>query len=164
MADQPTDTLATLQDLLAAAARIASELSQDTLLPRLIDVFARMPTEDRETIVQILEREVDLRNLAKDAASTALGGPHAARVNPNARLYLRTADSEPPPYVKPEELVHAVIRAARVVHRAAGHGRDFRALWGPSIVDGLKRLDAEELGSLRKYHRTMLDLVDEAES
>jgi hypothetical protein len=163
-ADQPTDTLSTLQDLLAAAARIASDLSQDTLLPRLIDVFARMPAEDRETIVQILEREVDLRNLAKDAASTALGGPHAARVNPNARLYLRTADGEPPPYVKPEELVHAVIRAARVVHRAAGRGRDFRALWGPSIVDGLTRLDADERDSLRKYHRTMLELLDEAGS
>jgi hypothetical protein len=62
---QPTDTLATLQDLLAAAARIANDLSQETLLPRLLDVFARMPAEDRETIVQILEREVDLRNLAK---------------------------------------------------------------------------------------------------
>ena len=44
MADQPTDTLSTLQALLAAAARIASDLSQDTLLPRLFDVFARMPS------------------------------------------------------------------------------------------------------------------------
>jgi len=163
MADSSTNTLATLQDILAAAARIAQDLSQDTLLPRLLDVFTRMPAEDRVTILDILEREVDLRNLAKDAASTALGGPRAARVNPNARLYLRTADGEPPPYVKPEELVQAVIRAARVVHRAAGRGRDFRALWGPSIVDGLTRLDPEERESLRNYHRTMLELLDESE-
>jgi hypothetical protein len=163
MADRSTDTLATLQDVLAAAARIATDLSEDALLPRLLDVFARTPAQDREAIVDILEREIDLRNLGKDAAATALGGPHAARVNPNARLYLRTADSEPPPYVQPQELVQAVIRAARVVHRAAGRGRDFRALWGPSIVDGLQRLDAEERESLRSYHRTMLELLDDAD-
>ena len=163
MPDRSTDTLGTLQDVLAAAARIAQDLSKDALLPRILDVFTRMPAEDRNTIIQILEREVDLRNLGKDAATNALGGPHAARVNPNARLYLRTADGEPPPYVKPEELVQAVIRAARVVHRAAGRGRDFRALWGPSIADGLMRLDPEERESLRNYHRTMLELLDESE-
>jgi hypothetical protein len=163
MPDRSTDTLATLQDVLAAAARIASDLSQDALLPRLLDVFARTPAEDREAIVNILEREVDLRNLGRDASTSALGGPHAARVNPNARLYLRTADNEPPPYVQPQELVQAVIRAARVVHRAAGRGRDFRALWGPSIVDGLLRLDGEERDSLRSYHRTMLELLDDAD-
>ena len=37
-----------------------------------------------------------------------------------------------------------------------------RALWGPAIVAGLTRLDPDERDSLRKYHRTMLELLETA--
>src|SRR5688572_10295493 len=97
MPERPTDTLSTLQDVLAAATRIAQDLSGDRLFPRLVDVFARMPAQDRETILMVLEREVDQRMLTKEAPTAALSGLNVTKPNPNARLYLRLADNEPPP-------------------------------------------------------------------
>jgi hypothetical protein len=164
MADSPTDTLSTLQDVLATATQITRQLSRDALVPRLLDLFARMPVEDRETIITVLEREVDNRNMYKHAPCGMLSGLNVTKPNPNARLYLRVTDSETPPYVSPEEIVQAVIRAARVVHRAAERGLDLETTWGPAIVDGLRRVGASERETLRSYHRTILRLLDESES
>jgi hypothetical protein len=50
MSERATIRSSTLQDMLAAATRIAQNLTGDRLAPRL-DVFARMPVEDRETIL-----------------------------------------------------------------------------------------------------------------
>jgi hypothetical protein len=163
MPDRPTDTLSTLQDVLAAATRIAQDLSGDRLLPRLLDVFARMPEEDRETILNVLEREVDHRLLTKEAPTAALSGLNITKPNPNARLYLRLADNEPPPYVSSEEVAQSILRASRVVHRARERGHDLRTTWGPTIVEALRRVGEEERETLRGYHRTILELLEEAE-
>jgi hypothetical protein len=163
MAARPTDTLSTLQHVLASAARIAQDLTNDPLLPRLLDIFARMPAEDREILANVLEREVDLRNLSKEAPSGPLSGLNVTKPNPNARLYFRVADRDPPPFVTPEEIVQAVIRAARVIHRAAGRRSDLSQVWEPAMIEGLRRVPPAERDVLRWYHRTILQLIDESE-
>jgi hypothetical protein len=163
MPERPTDTLSTLQDVLAAATRIAQDLSGDRLFPRLVDVFARMPAQDRETILMVLEREVDQRLLTKEAPTAALSGLNITKPNPNARLYLRLADNEPPPYVSPEEVAQAIIRASRVVARAGERGHDLKATWGVTIIEALRRVGPEERELLRAYLTTILALLDEAE-
>jgi hypothetical protein len=161
--DRPTDTLWTLQHVLASAARIAQDLTGDPMLTRLLEVFGRTPTEDRETIVNVLEREVDLRNLTLESPSGPLSGVQVTKPNPNARLYFRVADNEPVPFVAPEEIVQAVIRAARVIHRAAQRGVDLQQVWKGPMLDGLRRVPAEERDTLRWYHRSVLELLDEVE-
>lgn len=163
MADRPTDTLSTLQHVLATAVHIARDLADDEMLPRLLDVFGRMPVEDRATIVAVLEREVDNRNLCKEAPSTGLSGLNVTKPNPNARLYFRVTDSESPAYASPEEIVQAIMRAARVVHRATERGIDLETAWGPAIVEGLRRVGPSEREALRSYHHTILALLDESE-
>jgi hypothetical protein len=163
MADRPTDTIATLQNVLASAARIAQDLAGDPLVPRLLDIFARMPVEDRDVIVNVLDREVDLRSMTKAAPNGSLSGLNVTKPNPNARLYFRLTDSDALPHVAPEEVVQAVIRAARVVHRAAQRGTDLHQRWGAPIVEGLRRIAPDERATLRQYHHTLLALLEEAE-
>ena len=159
----PVDTLSTLQHVLASAARIAQDLLHDTLLPRVLALFTRMPPDDRETIVSVLEREVDLRLMSVEGHGT-LSGHRVTRPNPNARIYLRVNETEPAPYFAAEEIVQAVIRAARVMHRSVLSGAaDMRDVWGPGIVAGLRALDPAERASLRWFHQTILDFIDEAE-
>jgi len=163
MADRPPDTLSTLQNVLASAARLARDIAADPLVSRLLDIVNRMPPEDREVVVNVLEREVDLRNLSKEAPSGSLSGLNVTKPNPNARLYFRVADSEPAPYVVPEEIVQAVIRAARVLRRASGRGSDLASVWEPAMVEGLRRIEAEDRQMLRWYHTRILQILDEAE-
>ncbi len=163
MAAGPNDPLTTLQHVLASAAQIARDLAGDVLLPRLLDAFARMPADDREGIINVLEREVDLVNLSKSAPSGSLSGIQLTKLNPNARLYLRITDSDPAPYIAPEELVQAVIRAARLMHRAIGRRPDQVESWETAIVQGLVMIEPEERETLRWYHRRILELLDAAD-
>jgi hypothetical protein len=163
MAHGPADPLATLQNVLASAAQIAQDLASDAIMPRVLDVFARMPSEDRETIVAVLEREVDLRNLGRAAPSPPLSGVSLTRPNPNARIYLRVTDSEPPPYVTPEEIAQAVMRAARVMHRALSRNPRLADDWEPAMVRALALIEPAERESVRWYHRRILALLDAAE-
>jgi hypothetical protein len=158
-----TDPLTTLQHVLASAAQIAHDLAGDALLPRLLDAFARTPAEDREGIVNVLEREIDLVNLSRGAPSGTLSGVQLTKLNPNARLYMRITDSDPVPYIAPEELVQAVIRAARLMNRAIGRRPDQVETWEAAMVHGLGLVEPEERDTLRWYHRRILELLDAAE-
>src|SRR5262249_11940679 len=84
-------------------------------------------------------------------------------LNPNARLYLRVTDSEPAPYIAPEELVNAVMRAARLMHRAVERRGDLADVWEAAIVQGMAHVEPDERETLRWYHRRVLDLIDQAE-
>lgn len=163
MPDRPPDTLSTLQHVLASAARLAQDIAAEPFMARLLDIVGRIPPEDRETIANILEREIDLRNLSKEAPSGSFSGLNVTKPNPNARLYFRVSDSEPAPYVVPEEIVQAVIRAARVVRRASERGSDLASVWEPAMVEGLRRLAADDRAMLRWYHQRILQILDEAE-
>lgn len=159
--DRPLDTLTTLQNVVASAARLAHDLLRDPLLPRLLDVFGRMPAEDRETVLAVLDREVDLRNLARENPGGVLAGTHVIRPNPNARLYLRMVDNDPPTSSSAEAVMRGTIHATRVIHQAFEGSDDVRRTWEPAIREGLRRLDPAERAALRQAHQRMLDLVDE---
>jgi hypothetical protein len=163
MADRPMDPLVTLQHVLASAAKLAQELVGDHLMARFLDIFGRIPVEDRETIVNVIEREVDLRNLSRSAPSGPLSGVTVTRPNPNARLYLRVTDNEPAPYVAPVEIVQAVIRAARIMHRAVARGADLSQIWEPAMIEGLTLISPEERETIRWYHRAVLEVLDRVE-
>jgi hypothetical protein len=162
MPEGTTDPLATLQHVLASAAQIAQDLAGDAMMPRLLDVFARMPPEDRETILFVLEREVDLRNIGRDVPSGS-GVVNLTKPNPNARLYLRVTDNEPPPFVSPEEIVQAVMRAARIMQRALVHRPDVAEMWEPAMIRALGSIEPAERDAVRWYHRRILELLDASE-
>jgi hypothetical protein len=157
------DPLGTLRHVLASAAKIAQELAGEPLLSRLLDVFSRMPVEDREVVIKVLEREVDLRNLTRESPSGPLSGLSVTKPNPNSRLYLRVTDNDPVPYVRPDEIVHSIMRVAGIMHRAVARGTDLTAVWEPAMVSGLRLIGAKERETLRWYHRKMLELMDHAE-
>jgi hypothetical protein len=159
----PTGPLGTLRYVVASAARLANDLTADPLLGRLVDVFGRMPLEDREAVVNVVEREVELRNMSIESREGPLGGIHPTKVNPNARLYFRVSESEPPPFVPPEEIAQAMIRAAKVMRRAFQRRSDLAAVWEPAVLEGLRRIEPEERETLRWMQRRLLELVDEAE-
>src|SRR5882724_1200848 len=106
--------LETLSALLRAASAIVDQVSifSDALLERMARLFSRMPPEDREPILAILEREVQQRLLARSPAG-ADGDFALGRPNPNARLYTRV--SGPRPVHETRELMSAGVRAARMM-------------------------------------------------
>ena len=158
------DVLATLQTVLASAADLANDLTTDPLAARLLTALARMPVDDRETIVSVIEREVEIRQMSLDG-SGALSGHRITKANPNARLYLRVEDGEGPSRVVPDEILRALIRTSRVLHRLFQHDGHAKVqdVWRPVIVRGMRALSVEELESLRWYHRKILEFADEAD-
>lgn len=96
MGDDPkfidgTETLEQLQVTLGAALNLATGLSGDALLQRLLSVFRSMPAEDRPVIIGVLEREV-LGRLMSRGTERPIG--QSTHPNPNARLYIRAHDSD----------------------------------------------------------------------
>src|SRR5262245_42776307 len=104
--DGLAEAIATLGAMLESASTIANDLAAGGLFDRLQQVFTRMPAEDREAILRVLEREVELRCFSRGTGDTATG--YETRPNPNARLYLRVlTDQEPPQVLDRDELVVA---------------------------------------------------------
>lgn len=107
-----TDALEQLQVTLAAALNLATELTKDALLQRLLSVYRAMPADDRPVIVSVLEREVLGRHLSRGTEGPVGGSTH---VNPNARLYVRALDSDfDRRAVDLESMVVADVRALRI--------------------------------------------------
>jgi hypothetical protein len=159
----PIGPLGTLRYVVASAARLANDLAADPLFGRLVDVFTRIPMEDRETILNVIEREVDLRNMSIEGHEGPLAGINPTKLNPNARLYFRVSEGDPPAFVPPEEIAQAMIRAARVMHRAFQRRDDLATVWEPAALEGLRRLEPAERETLRRLQRRLLELVDEAD-
>lgn len=104
----PLDTLGTLID---AANGVLADLSAHSYLPRLLQLFRRLPAQDRDAILAVLEREVEARRLSVEAADGRIGEP-----NPLASLYVRVFDSERPlPVVSREEMVQSTIQATALM-------------------------------------------------
>ena len=117
------ETFAALDTLLESATTFADDLATDHLFDRLQRAFCQMPPGDRETILQVLEREVECRCLTRGTGDLATG--YDTRPNPNARLYLRVlTDERTPPLMDHDELVVANYRGLRVLRYVLGplHG------------------------------------------
>ena len=152
MAGSPPDRFEVLRSLMDAAARIAREFIEDPLLERLLAVFGRMPEQDREAIVGVLEHEVEERLLARDV------GDSLARVelrpNPKAQLYFRVIGPEP----KNEIELFTFVRAMQTVQRAIG---SFDARWRSAILEALRQMEPADRARIDAFNREVRLLLDE---
>ena len=92
----PVSKLETLRALLETAWRLAEEMASgaDPLYERWRRTYRRMPADDRETVVGVVEREVEMRNIARRSRDS-VSGFEVSRPNPNARLYVRAFGETP---------------------------------------------------------------------
>jgi hypothetical protein len=132
------EALAHLQKALEAAVGLAQELADDPLLGRMIAVFRSMPSEDRPTILAILEREVAGRLLSR-ATEKPLG--QATHLNPNARLYVRSHSSKlDRRHFDRDEMVLADIRAMRIAPMIR-YVPDIYSVWKEALREALDHVE-----------------------
>ena len=150
------ETVAALDTLLESATTFADDLATDHLFDRLQRAFCQMPPGDRETILQVLEREVECRCLTRGTGDLATG--YDTRPNPNARLYLRVlTDERTPPLMDHDELVVANYRGLRVLRYVLGplHG-----VWSEAMADAASLLEPDERAAVRRVLSETLAFVD----
>ena len=152
--------LETLSALLRAASAIVEQVSilSDALLERMARLFSRMPPEDREPILAILEREVEQRLLARSPAGPD-GDFAPGRPNPNARLYTRI--SGPRPVHETRELMPGGVRAARMMLLERAR---LDKEWEPATLEAFRVLPADERAAIMQHNREMLALLQRIET
>jgi hypothetical protein len=88
--EKPFDAL---QTLLATARDLAKVLSDDPQLERLVRTFRLFPEDDREAILQVLEKDAAWRNIVeKTDDATGI----TVRPNKHASLYVHILDQAAP--------------------------------------------------------------------
>ena len=157
-----------LRETLRAALNLLRKVTRDPLLLRLLDVYSRTPAEDREVLVGVLEREVGLRTMSTANAHATNGGTNlgisVARLNPNARLYVRVLQPSPTArYVSRAEMMQATLRVARATYLTLST-TEHESDWQFGVRDGLARLSPHELAAVDWVNRHMRELIDEATS
>jgi hypothetical protein len=153
------DQLEALRAILDTAARVLQQLAADPVLRRLLTAFERMPAEDREPIVEVIEREVEMRLLGSSQGDVLTGRDLVP--NPNARLYLRVVEGRmPPPTVNREEIMRASLRVGRMIRLADGmRARE----WERTVLEAIRTMDSEDRAALREHYRLMLGLLEHDE-
>ncbi|HEV7730833.1 MAG TPA: hypothetical protein VGR62_01665 [Candidatus Binatia bacterium] len=160
-AGDPVRGLDALRTMLDSAGQLVTTLLHDPFLPRLIAAFQTIPTEDRETILGIIERDVAMRRADTDG-SGRLMGMHNVRPNPNARLYVRVVepDTGDTPYLAVEELVLAITRAARVTHRVMLTTSGDSKKWRDTVMTTFQAMPPDELAAVAWCMRAALAVVE----
>ncbi len=147
----PLDTLATLLD---AATGVLEDLSVQAYLPRLLQFFRRLPPQDREPLLAVLEREIEARRLSVEAADGRVGEP-----NPLASLYVRVIDSERPlPVVSRDEMVWSTIKATALM---ATFPDVLLREMEVAMSEAVDLLTPEEAAALLSVHEDILALASE---
>jgi hypothetical protein len=156
----PANKLTTLAALLLTASSLVEDLTNlsDPLLGRLARVFARMPAEDREPILTVLEREIEMRLLTRSGDPT-LTGYELIRPNPAARLYVRSFGSEAP-YLDRDLIMRAALRVARMILLAPASELPE---WEAATVEAFRSLSPMERAAISRHHREMLALLERTE-
>ena len=149
-----THQLSALRGLLSAAVDLAGEIA-DPLLDRLVAVFRKLPEEDREVIVGILEREAESRQVGDATAGTT---GLMLRPNPGARLYVRVI--APEPVTEQDKIIVASARAIRMLHKVIEPIHD---RWRMAMLETFRGLEPEERAAVVRFNRDMLAMVEEVE-
>lgn len=152
---EPGDRQAVLRSLLDAAVKVVGDLAADPLLGRMVTVFARMPPADRETILGILEREVDARLLTEATRQTMSG--IGLVPNPSARIYTRVIERDQEAPLNRDETVFASVRAMRMFSRSVGPAAE---VWEANMLAALRELDVEELDTIGRFVELLLAQVE----
>jgi hypothetical protein len=145
--------LDTLKGLLATALDLARNLAGDPLARRLLEVFNRFPADDREFVLGVLEREADSR-LIGDHSSPSTG--LSLRPNPNARLYVRVIEPEPP--AEEDKIILASTRAIRMLHKVL---EPMHERWHLAMRESLRHLTAEERAGAVRFCRDLLAMLED---
>jgi hypothetical protein len=153
----PSDTLTTLRTLLDSASRLVADLAHDPQGARLVHLFSRLPLEDRPTLLRILEREVGVRVATGEGASTFTG--IGARMNPNARLYVRSLDKSLPPAsaLEHDELVFTTVRATRIMRLMLR--REIHERWRAAQIEAFELLEPAERAEFVTAVREVLEMA-----
>jgi hypothetical protein len=146
--------LTALRGLLGAALELATKMA-DPLLERLVTAFRRLPEEDREIVVGIIEREAESRQMG-DATAGATG--MALRPNPGARLYVRVI--APEPTVEQDKIIIASARAIRMLNKVIG---PIQERWRMAMLETFRGLAPEERAAVVRFNRDMLAMIEEVE-
>jgi hypothetical protein len=154
-----------LRTMLDTAGRLVATLARDPTLSRLLAAYQGIPVAERAAIVQIIERDVALRRADSDGSGELLG-MHNVRPNPNARLYVRVMESDAGdvPFLGFEELITAVTRAARVMHRVMISTPTANETWKDKVLATFEKLPPEEVEAIAWCLRHGLDLIDKLEA
>jgi hypothetical protein len=157
-------TLEALRTIIGSASALAEALLDHPLLARLVAVFDGMPEDDRETIVGVLEREVEMRRLL-GARPGPFSGVQAVRANPHARLYLRLIESgedDESADMTWDQIAAATTRSALTMARALGTDTSTHADWRRALLAGFAHVGDRDLDALDWSARTTLELTAEA--
>jgi hypothetical protein len=154
------DKLETLLATLRTATMLAADVVRDPLLRRLISTFHAMPDRDRETIVGVVEREVQARLLSQ--ATERVTG-QGARANPNARLYVRTHQSEAQRSdFERDEMMLATLRALKVIPLLTIP--EIHAEWRDATREALDQVEPETIAMMERLVVELLEIVRSARS
>ena len=153
-------TLQELTDVIDRAARLADALANDPVLQRLIEAFRLMPLEDRATVVNAIEREVQARRLSR-AMQDATG--QSMHPNPHARLYLRSHEkAKARNLLERDELMLAMLSGMRVSPILLVP--DIHASWLDGTREALEHVDASTRVAVGQLLREVLTLIEETAS
>ncbi len=154
-----------LRTMLDTAGRLVAGLVRDPTLSRLLAAYQGIPAAEREAIVDIIERDVAMRRADTDGSGSLIG-MHNVRPNPNARLYVRVveSDSGDVPFLGFEELIVAVTRAARVMHRVMLTTPTADATWKEKVLTTFEALPPEELEAIAWCLRQAIGLIETIEA
>ena len=150
-------TLQDLADVIDAAVRLADAMASDPMLQRLLEAFRLMPLEDRATILNAIEREVQARRLS-NATQDATG--QSMHPNPHARLYLRSHERVAPRnMLERDELMFAMLSGMRVTPILLTP--DIHKSWADGTREAMEHLDDTARAAVEQLLREALVLLDE---
>ena len=89
--DREQTPLEALCALLAKARDFTATFTDDPLVERILNAFARLPEPDRETVVGVIERDATWCRIAEQTADTT---GITVRPNPQASLYIHVLGAQ----------------------------------------------------------------------
>jgi len=156
--DARTTQLDALQAILVTAHGLATELTADPLLERLLHVFAKLPEPDREPILKIVERDATwCRIVEQTATETGV----SVRPNPHASLYLHIfSHAEPPSEPLRRDMdvirfgIETLVRLLPLFFQEGVH-----AQWSAAARELADDIDDDLRGYVRRLAAEMLELT-----
>jgi hypothetical protein len=152
------ETLTNLSTLLSSAGLLVRQYLEEPLRSRLLAVFDRMPEEDRDAIVGVLEREVTAR-LAAYGPNTSRTGVRT-HVNAHAQLYLRSFDQMPKDgeNAQYDRIVQASLR--NVAYMQMSLAPELHEVWRAATIEAFSRLDDAQRAAAAAVLRESLELLE----
>lgn len=151
------DALTNLSTLLKSAGQLVREYLDEPLWRRLLAVFDRMPAEDRDAIVGVLEREVTVR-LSAYGPNTRRTGVRT-HVNPHAQLYLRSFEEIPKlEETQHDRMVQASLRS--VAHMQIALQPEVHDAWRTATIEAFGRLDDTQRAAAAAMLHESLEILE----